>query len=55
MLRIDCEAGMWKITIRGVTLEEMLIMAAMNLLACADTAKHERRASQTSKGDLAWN
>jgi hypothetical protein len=46
---------MWKITTRGFTLEEMLIMAAMNLLASADPAKHEKRASQTSKGDRAWN
>ena len=47
MLRIDREALMWKITTRGFTLEEVL-MAAMNLLARADTAKYERRASQTS-------
>jgi hypothetical protein len=33
MLRIDCEAVRWKITTRGFTLEEALIMAAMNLLA----------------------
>jgi hypothetical protein len=46
MLRIDCEAVMWKITTRGFTLEEVLIMAAMNVLATADTAKHEKRASQ---------
>jgi outer membrane immunogenic protein len=48
MLRIDCEAVMWKITTRGFTLEEVAIMAAMNLLAGADTAKYEKRASQTS-------
>jgi len=46
---------MWKITTRGFTLDEMSIMAAMNLLASADTAKHEKRASQTSKGDRAWS
>ena len=39
---------MWKITTRGFTLEEVLILAAMNLLASDDTAKHEKRASQTS-------
>jgi hypothetical protein len=50
----DCEAIMWKITTRGFKLEEVLIMAAMNLLASADTVKHEKRASQTSKGDRAW-
>ncbi len=54
MLRINCEAVMWKITTRGFTLEEVLILAAMNLLPSADTAKHEKRASQTSKGDRAW-
>jgi hypothetical protein len=47
MLRTNCEAVMWKITTRGFTLEEVLIMAAMNLLTSADTAapKHENRAS----------
>jgi hypothetical protein len=36
---------MWKITTRGSTLEEVLIMAAMNLLSSADTAaKREKRA-----------
>jgi hypothetical protein len=28
---------MWKITTRGFTLEEVLIMAAMNLLTSADS------------------
>ena len=51
VLRINCEAVMWKITTRGFTLEEALIMAAMNLLTSA--AKHEKRASQKSKGDEA--
>ena len=52
MLRIDCEAVMWKITARGFTLEEVLIMAAMNLLTRADAAaKRENRPSQKSKGD----
>ena len=32
-VRINCEAVMWKITARGFTLEEVLIMAAMNILA----------------------
>ena len=32
VLRINCEAVMWKFTTRGFTLEEVLIMAAMNLL-----------------------
>jgi hypothetical protein len=52
MLRTNCEAVMWKITTRGFTLEEVLIMAAMNLLTSAETAaKRENRASQNSKGD----
>jgi len=52
VLRIDCEAVMWKITARGFTLEEVLIMAAMNLLTSSDTAaKREKQASQKSKGD----
>ena len=46
MLRVDCEAVMWKITTRGFTPEEVLVMATMNLLARADTAaKREKRAS----------
>jgi hypothetical protein len=45
---------MWKITTRGFTLEEVLIMAAMNLLEhAASTAKRENRASQKSQGDQA--
>ena len=36
---------MWKITTRGFMLEEVLIMAAMNLLTSADTAAREKRAS----------
>jgi hypothetical protein len=47
MLRISCEAVMWKITTRGFTLAEVLIMAAMNLKASGDGAgKREKRASQ---------
>ena len=54
MLRINCEAVMWKITTHGFTLDEVLILAAMNLLASADAAaKRERQASQKSKGDQA--
>jgi len=45
---------MWKITTRGFTLQEVLVLAAMNLLASADAAaKREKRASQKSKGDQA--
>ena len=43
---------MWKITTRGFTLEEVLIMAVMNLLTSVDTAaKREKPASQKSKKD----
>jgi hypothetical protein len=43
---------MWKITTRGFTLEEVLVMAAMNLFVsnAADT-KREKPASQKSKGE----
>jgi hypothetical protein len=38
---------MWKITTRGFTLQELLILAAMNLLFSADAAaKCEKQASQ---------
>jgi hypothetical protein len=38
---------MWKITTRGFTLAEVLIMAAMNLKAGGGSAsKREKRASQ---------
>jgi len=47
MLRISCEAVMWKITTRGFTLVEVLIMAAMNLKASGDSAgKREKPAPQ---------
>ena len=45
---------MWKITTRGFTLDEVLVMAAMNLLTSADAAAiREKRASQKPKGDQA--
>jgi hypothetical protein len=51
-LRIDCEAVMWKITTRGFTLEEVLILAAMNLFASPATVpNHEKRTPQKSQGD----
>jgi hypothetical protein len=47
MLRVNCEAVMWRITTRDFTLGEVLIMAAMNLKASGDSAgKREKRASQ---------
>ena len=56
MLRVNCEAVMWKITTRGFTLEEVLIMAVMNLLTSVDTVtKREKRASPKSQGDEVWN
>jgi hypothetical protein len=46
VLRVNCQAIMWKITTRGFTLEEVLIMAVMNLLTSVDTAvKRDKRAS----------
>jgi hypothetical protein len=48
--RTNCEAVMWKITTittHDFTLEEVLILAAMNLLASADAAaKPEKQAAQ---------
>jgi hypothetical protein len=47
---------MWKITTRGFTLEEVLIMAAMNLITSAETAaKQENQPSQKSKRDQGCN
>jgi hypothetical protein len=46
---------MWKITTRGFTLEEVLLLATMNLLASpAIVPNHEKRASQKSEGDQAY-
>src|SRR6266404_4958760 len=53
MLRINCEAVMWKITTRGFTLEQVLIMAAMNLLTSADTAaKRERNGRRRDEKEI---
>jgi hypothetical protein len=42
---------MWRITTRGFTLEEVLIMAAMNLLAsAAPPSKGEKPASKLIQG-----
>jgi hypothetical protein len=47
---------MWKITTQGFTLEEVLLMAAMNLLTSAATApKREKREAQKSHGGRARN
>lgn len=42
---------MWRITTRGFTLQEVLILAAMNIAAPAliGAAKREQRASQNNK------
>jgi hypothetical protein len=54
-LRINCEAVVWKITTRGFTLEEVLLLEAMNLLASPVTVpNHEKRTSQKSQGDQAF-
>ena len=43
------EAVMWKITTHGFTLEEVLILAAMNMATAAIAAeKHGQEASQNS-------
>jgi hypothetical protein len=45
---------MWKITTRGFTLEEVLLLATMNLLAShAIVPNHEKRVSQKSQRDQA--
>jgi hypothetical protein len=47
---------MWKITTRGFTLEEVLIMAVMNLLTSVDTVtKREKRVSSKSQVGEVWN
>jgi hypothetical protein len=47
MLRVNCEAVMWRITTRGFTLAEVLTISAMNLKASGNTpAKREKRVSQ---------
>lgn len=44
--------SMWKITARDCTLQEVLIMAAMNLIASsAPLANQEKRTSQKSQAD----
>jgi hypothetical protein len=46
-LRINREAVMWKITTRGFTLQEVLLLAAMNLVVSPATVpNHEKRTSQ---------
>ena len=52
VLRINCEAVMWKITTRGFTLEEVLIMAAMNLLTSADTAAKPRNGRRRNEKEI---
>ena len=54
MLRVNCEAVMWKITTRGFTLQEVLLPAGMNLVARPATVpNHEKQTSQKSQGDQA--
>jgi hypothetical protein len=48
-LRSRCEAVMWKITARGFTLQEVLILAAMNVATAVIVAeKRGPGASQNS-------
>jgi hypothetical protein len=45
---------MWKITTHGFALQELLLLATMNLLARPATVpNHEKRTSQKSQGDQA--
>ena len=56
MIRIDREAAMRKITTRGFTLQEVLIMAAMNLLEnAASNSKPEKKALQKLQSNQGWN
>jgi hypothetical protein len=49
MLQIPCEAAMWKITTRGFTLQEVLILAAMNIATAVIAAeKDEQGASHNN-------
>jgi hypothetical protein len=45
---------MWKITTRGFTLEEVLILAAMNLLASADAANARNGRRRNKQGGHTW-
>jgi hypothetical protein len=42
-VRINREVVMWKITTRGFALEEVLILAAMNILSSADAAAKPKK------------
>lgn len=47
---------MWRITTRGFTLAEVLIMAAMNVKASGDSAGKTRETGVAKiQGDEAWN
>ncbi len=52
MLRVNCEAVMWKITTRGFTLEEVLIMAVMNLLTRVDTAAKRENGRRRNEKEI---
>ena len=43
---------MWKITSRGFTLEEVLIMVAMNLLTSAETAAKQRIGRRRNQAEI---
>jgi hypothetical protein len=47
---------MWRITTRGFTLQEVLILAAMNIAAGIDGAREARAKSVAEqKGGYRWN
>jgi len=45
---------MWNITTRGFTLEEVLILAAMNLLASADAANARNGRRRNKQAGHTW-
>jgi hypothetical protein len=52
-LQMNCEAVMWKITARGFTLQEVLILAAMNIAARTDSGQaNKSNGRRKRKGDV---
>jgi hypothetical protein len=50
-----CEVAMWKITTRGFTLQEVLILAAMNIAARTDSSRQaQAKGVAEQQGDQAW-
>jgi hypothetical protein len=51
-LQMYCEAVMWKITTRGFTLQEVLILAAMNIAAGTDSGRKMRATGVAEKKEM---